>query len=118
MDPSQKCRGGQGAQGVLRAGKRVVQVAAGSQHTCAVRVDKSIICFGLGNDGRLGYGNWAVYIVGMLSVLIGLSLIALGKEQPCEASARQPQTSVSSRSTSRGHRFISASALSDSSDED
>ena len=41
----------------VMAGGAVVQVAAGSRHTCVVRQDKAVLCFGLGNDGRLGYGD-------------------------------------------------------------
>src|SRR5690606_36250495 len=36
---------------------RVVQLAAGSNHTCAVVSDGRVRCWGQGTFGRLGYGN-------------------------------------------------------------
>lgn len=38
-------------------GGRVVDVAAGWYHTCAVLESGAVRCFGVANDGRLGYGN-------------------------------------------------------------
>ena len=35
----------------------VIQVAAGSRHTCALMADGAVRCWGNGSDGRLGYGN-------------------------------------------------------------
>ncbi|MFH2006571.1 MAG: DUF4215 domain-containing protein [bacterium] len=54
--------------GVCEAGETTVgcpgdcawtQIAAGGTHTCGVRVDGSVWCFGQGTDGRLGDGNLA-----------------------------------------------------------
>ncbi len=38
-------------------GRSAVAVSAGGAHTCAVLDDHSVRCWGLGVDGRLGYGN-------------------------------------------------------------
>lgn len=37
---------------------RVVAIAAGSRHTCAVRKDGSAWCWGDGSSGQLGDGDW------------------------------------------------------------
>lgn len=41
----------------LGTGRTAVAITAGEQHTCAVLDDGSVRCWGLGDDGRLGYGN-------------------------------------------------------------
>ncbi len=41
----------------LGAGRTAVSVTAGGAHTCALLDDGSVRCWGLGADGRLGYGN-------------------------------------------------------------
>ena len=41
----------------LGAGVTVAQVAAGSEHTCALLTDGNIMCWGFGGNGQLGYGN-------------------------------------------------------------
>lgn len=42
----------------LGAGKSILQIAAGHQHTCAlIAPDNQIKCWGEGGAGRLGYGN-------------------------------------------------------------
>ncbi|MGD9570612.1 MAG: hypothetical protein AB7V62_01850 [Thermoleophilia bacterium] len=38
-------------------GRRAVAITAGASHTCAIRDDGSVICWGNGVSGRLGYGN-------------------------------------------------------------
>ena len=38
-------------------GHKVTAVAVGSYHTCAILDDGSVRCWGLGGNGRLGYGN-------------------------------------------------------------
>jgi len=43
--------------GDVPVGGPVVQVAAGAQHTCAILATGRVRCWGLGGDGRLGYGN-------------------------------------------------------------
>lgn len=39
------------------SGRTVTSLSAGTVHTCAVRDDGSVICWGFGGDGRLGYAN-------------------------------------------------------------
>ena len=34
-----------------------LQISAGSQHACAVLEDYSLVCWGEGGQGQLGYGN-------------------------------------------------------------
>ena len=43
----------------LGAGRTAAAITAGVAHTCAVLDDGSVRCWGLGDDGRLGYGNTA-----------------------------------------------------------
>lgn len=45
--------------GDVDVGDPVVEVAAGSHHTCARVQDGAIRCWGSGDHGRLGYGNTA-----------------------------------------------------------
>lgn len=45
------------AAGDVDVGGQVTQVAAGSQHTCALLVGGTVRCWGLGVTGALGYGN-------------------------------------------------------------
>jgi alpha-tubulin suppressor-like RCC1 family protein len=45
------------AAGVNLDGITASQVAAGASHTCALRSNGSVRCWGAGNDGRLGRGN-------------------------------------------------------------
>lgn len=41
----------------LGAARTATAIAAGDYHTCALLDDGSVRCWGLGADGRLGYGN-------------------------------------------------------------
>ena len=41
----------------VRVGGRVRHLAAGANHTCALLESGAVRCWGLGADGRLGYGN-------------------------------------------------------------
>jgi alpha-tubulin suppressor-like RCC1 family protein len=41
----------------LGAGFTAKAIASGDAHTCAIRNDGSVVCWGYGADGRLGYGN-------------------------------------------------------------
>ena len=38
-------------------GRTAVAISAGGAHTCAVLDDGSVLCWGFGEDGRLGYGD-------------------------------------------------------------
>ena len=42
------------------AGKRVVQMAAGMDHTAVLTIDGEAFTFGCGLDGRLGHGGQGV----------------------------------------------------------
>jgi alpha-tubulin suppressor-like RCC1 family protein len=44
---------------VLDFGGRAVEVRAGDLHTCVLLADGSVVCFGSGKRGRLGYGATA-----------------------------------------------------------
>ncbi len=41
----------------VRGVQDAVSVAAGVRHTCAIREDGSVVCFGANGDGRLGDGT-------------------------------------------------------------
>ena len=44
--------------GTVSIGARtVVQIAAGNSHTCTLFLDGTVMCWGDGADGRLGYNN-------------------------------------------------------------
>lgn len=43
----------------LGSNREVVDIVAGDRHSCAILDNRTIRCFGLGADGRLGYGNVA-----------------------------------------------------------
>ncbi|MBN2192522.1 MAG: hypothetical protein JW751_06865 [Polyangiaceae bacterium] len=43
--------------GDVDVGGLVLQASAGTEHTCAVRREGGVRCWGNGADGRLGYGN-------------------------------------------------------------
>ncbi|KIG17855.1 hypothetical protein DB30_02478 [Enhygromyxa salina] len=38
-------------------GGAAISISSGDRHSCAVREDYSVVCWGFGEDGRLGYGN-------------------------------------------------------------
>ncbi len=41
----------------LGAGRTATALSAGAVHTCAIRDDGAVQCWGFGGDGRLGHGN-------------------------------------------------------------
>jgi uncharacterized repeat protein (TIGR01451 family) len=41
----------------IGTGFPAVAIAAGGSSVCAVRAEGTLVCWGFGNDGRLGYGN-------------------------------------------------------------
>ena len=41
----------------LGPGRTAVAISAGGAHTCAILDDGSVLCWGFGFDGQLGYGN-------------------------------------------------------------
>ncbi|GAB5361114.1 hypothetical protein AAMO2058_000686700 [Amorphochlora amoebiformis] len=41
----------------LGSGMTAVKISAGYDHTCALRIDGCLVCWGYGNDGSLGIGN-------------------------------------------------------------
>ncbi|HEX6390386.1 MAG TPA: hypothetical protein VFZ89_13080 [Solirubrobacteraceae bacterium] len=43
----------------LGAGRTARAITTGQLHTCALRDDTAVVCWGSGADGRLGYGNVA-----------------------------------------------------------
>lgn len=45
--------------GAVPLGQPAKSISAGKDHTCAVLADATVRCWGLGADGRLGYGNTA-----------------------------------------------------------
>src|SRR5690606_24554100 len=51
-----------GSGGDVGIGGNVVQLAAGSAHTCALLQSGSVRCWGDGTYGRLGYGTGANHI--------------------------------------------------------
>jgi alpha-tubulin suppressor-like RCC1 family protein len=42
---------------ILPAPALAMQIAAGDSHTCALLSNGDVVCWGIGADGRLGYGN-------------------------------------------------------------
>ncbi|KAA0162820.1 hypothetical protein FNF31_03084 [Cafeteria roenbergensis] len=49
------------AKGVVPIGGRAVAIAAGDQHSLVLREDGLLFAFGMGADGRLGFGSTANY---------------------------------------------------------
>jgi alpha-tubulin suppressor-like RCC1 family protein len=71
----------------LDLGAAVVDVALGSAHTCALLQGGTVKCWGLGDNGRLGYGDTAP-IIGNLATLPALPIrdvqaLAVGDAHSC-----------------------------------
>jgi alpha-tubulin suppressor-like RCC1 family protein/acyl-[acyl carrier protein]--UDP-N-acetylglucosamine O-acyltransferase len=45
------------AAGIVNVGSIATEIAAGANHTCALLSSKAVRCWGLNNNGQLGYGN-------------------------------------------------------------
>lgn len=58
------------------------QVSAGGQHTCGVRTDKSLWCWGRGSEGQLGLGDALSYAVPQ-KVGGGYVLVSAGGKHTC-----------------------------------
>lgn len=43
--------------GVVDIGGKAIAITAGQRHTCAIRTDGQVLCWGDGLRGKLGYGN-------------------------------------------------------------
>ncbi|MDQ6776796.1 MAG: chromosome condensation regulator, partial [Actinomycetota bacterium] len=43
----------------IGSGYTATAISSGDYHTCVIRNDGSVLCWGFGADGRLGYGNTA-----------------------------------------------------------
>ncbi len=78
----------------LGTNRRARAVSAGADHTCALRDDDSIVCWGLGANGRLGTGNEdsvGDVVSDMGDALVAVDLgtgrsaiaVSVGKEHTC-----------------------------------
>jgi alpha-tubulin suppressor-like RCC1 family protein len=63
----------------------VVDVAAGRLHTCALKTDGSVACWGWNSDGQLGDGTktWSVAPVNVIGLEEGAVAIAAGRYHTC-----------------------------------
>ncbi len=57
-------------------GRTAVAISAGQIHTCAILDDRSVRCWGFGNNGRLGYGNTTT--IGDLQTPASVGAVDLG----------------------------------------
>lgn len=76
--------------GDVNVGGRVVQIAAGDWHTCALLANGNVRCWGAGDDGRLGYGNTSMVgddetpaDAGDVNVGGTVTQIAVGQDHTC-----------------------------------
>ena len=73
----------------------VVRIAAGDEHTCVVREDTTVWCWGVGLDGKLGYGSTAsmpraVQVITTSGApLSGATSITAGREHSCASLANE-----------------------------
>ena len=62
----------------------VVQVAAGYEHTCALKADGTVQCWGSNSSGQLGDGSTTDRLMGApVSGLTGVIAIAVGQSHTC-----------------------------------
>jgi len=66
----------------------VVSIASGSQHTCAIRKDNALECWGDNTEGELGNGTKlsSPWPVDLLGVGTGLAGVATGQDHTCATS--------------------------------
>ncbi len=70
---------------------RAVKIASNGQHTCAViDVDRKVACWGIGNSGRLGYGN--VQAVGDDETVAQAGMVDLGSVSVVDVGAGAAHT--------------------------
>ena len=68
---------------VAFGGPDAVEVATGSHHSCAILDDGGVRCWGLGADGRLGYGN--VNTIGDNETPAGQANVSIGPNRTATA---------------------------------
>jgi len=61
----------------------VVQFSAGAYHTCAVKTDGSLWCWGYNNWGQIGDGSFSNRNIPTLIMSSGVSSVAAGVEHTC-----------------------------------
>jgi alpha-tubulin suppressor-like RCC1 family protein len=61
----------------------VVQFSAGAYHTCAVKTDGSLWCWGYNNWGQIGDGSFSYRNIPTLIMSSGVSSVAAGVEHTC-----------------------------------
>lgn len=76
--------------GPVDLGGDVLSISSRNLHTCALRADGSVVCWGAASLGQLGYGNTAVIgddeVPGMMTVGLGNNIavdVAVGWESSC-----------------------------------
>jgi alpha-tubulin suppressor-like RCC1 family protein len=67
----------------VKPARMVVEVAAGDDHTCARMSDRSVWCWGEGEDGQIGVEVHARAEPAEVASLAGASLIAAGGRKTC-----------------------------------
>ena len=64
----------------LGTGRIALAVSAGAAHTCAIRDDESVVCWGVGSNGRLGNGSSADVGINASQLGDALAAVDLGLE--------------------------------------
>jgi cysteine-rich repeat protein len=65
---------------------KVLQIATGGRHTCAIVEDKSVRCWGFGSYGQLGYNNSTTLLAPLAQDVPGMYMVkqlSLGLEFSC-----------------------------------